>query len=186
MPHILHIPIKAAGELPRALYRVLYANLLRWLAIVEPDVAQEVHDRPVRKPFTISGLEESPDRRTWTWRVTLMEDELLALVSEVAYRGDGLDLGRKHCDVQWPDSKVASVSYDDLASKAGDETYLRMAFVSATTFAAWTAITTRRREGKWSCRRATAMPGRTTGASISSPKAPVSIPTWAPISTGSP
>jgi len=136
MPHILHIPLQAERPPPRNVYRALHANLLRWIAAVDPALAAEIHDRPVRKAFTVSALAPAPASAGWQWRVTLLDDTLLSAVVDVARVQAWLDLDGTAVPVCWAEAEVASPTYRDLLESSGSDTYLRMAFVSPTTFRA--------------------------------------------------
>lgn len=136
MPHILYIALDAQGAPPRNVYRVLHANLLRWFAAVDSQLAAEIHDRPVRKPFTVAGLEPTPGRKGWRWRVTLLDDDLLSSVVQVARSQAWLDLNGASIPILWGEAEVASPTYGDLLDHACDDMYLCMAFVSPTTFRA--------------------------------------------------
>lgn len=135
MPYAVDFPLGNGGRLPRNVYRALHANLLRWIDAVAPTVAEEIHDRPVRKPFTVAPLRADRDS-AWRWRVTLLEDVLWDPLWEGARAVGNLDLDGRQVPVRWPDAQVTHRTYDELLTAIEPETYLRMAFTAPTTFRA--------------------------------------------------
>jgi CRISPR-associated endoribonuclease Cas6 len=135
VPYAIDFPISGDGTPPQNVYRILHANLLRWIDAVDPTVAAAIHDRPVRKPFTVSPLRVERGRG-WRWRVTLLDDALWEPVWEGARAVGTLDLDGRRVPVRWPDALITHRTYDELLTRIQPETYLRMAFLSATTFRA--------------------------------------------------
>lgn len=135
MPTILELPIEGQGEPPCNVYRALHANLLRWIGAIDPEISTTVHDRPVRKPFTTSGLERA-DAETWRWRVTLLDDDLWQPLWSGALLTGALDIDGRIYPVRWPDAQVTHRSYESLLTGIRPATQYRMAFVSPTTFSA--------------------------------------------------
>jgi CRISPR-associated endoribonuclease Cas6 len=113
----------------------LYANLLRWMAEANPEVTEAIHDRPVRKPFTISPLHQSRGDE-WLWRVTLLDDELWHPLWAGVRAVGSLDLSGRKLSVRWPDVRVTHRTYDELLRSIEPVNYLPMAFISPTTFRA--------------------------------------------------
>lgn len=123
------------GQPPRNVYRALHANLLRWIDAAAPELAAEVHDRPVRKPFTVSPLTAGRNGG-WECRVTLLADVLWPVLSEGVQQVGHLDLDGRVLPIALEDASVVYRSYDELQTSIRTDTYLRMAFVSPTTFRA--------------------------------------------------
>lgn len=135
MPYILDLPIGNTNQdpPPSRLYRALHANLLKWIDIANPDLAKSLHERPVRKPFTISALNQDRDG-AWRWRVTLLEDDLFdALWTGVQAVGE-IDLNGRTWPVRWPDALITRQSYDYLLTNVRPSSNIQVRFVSSTTF----------------------------------------------------
>lgn len=133
MPYSIDFRIAGRGEPPRDVYRALHANLLRWIAAVDAGTAAAIHDRPVRKPFTVSALQSHRDG-LWRWRVTLIDDGLWPALWEGAQKKGTLDLDGQDFVVCTDRAEGVYRSYDELITAASPSAYLRMAFVSPTTF----------------------------------------------------
>lgn len=134
MPYIVDLPIAARHPSPPPkLYRALYANLLGWMEAAYPGLGDVVHDRPVRKPFTISGLTQ--DRRgEWHWRVTLLEDDLFDALWAGVQAVGAIDLNGRTWPVRWPDALITRQSYEHLIKNVRPTKALKMKFLSPTTF----------------------------------------------------
>jgi CRISPR-associated endoribonuclease Cas6 len=133
LPYAITFPIEGEGPPPQDVYRILYANLLTWVDAASPELAQALHDRPARKPFTVSAL-RARKAGGWRWRVTLLEDDLWAPLREGGTRVGALDLNGTKVPVAWHEVRVVHRSYDALLTELKPRSYLRMAFVSPTTF----------------------------------------------------
>jgi CRISPR-associated endoribonuclease Cas6 len=136
MPYAVSFSIATSDQPPPPnLYRALHANLLRWIGAVDADLAAAIHDRPVRKPFTISALER--DRNgDHHWHVTLLEDDLWEPLWAGVRIVGALDLNGRQWPVRWPDAHVVHRSYEFLLTHIQPANYLRMRFTSPTTFSA--------------------------------------------------
>jgi CRISPR-associated endoribonuclease Cas6 len=137
MPYTLDLPIASNGShpLPSNLYRAVYANLLQWIGAIDPGLATALHERPVRKPFTISALkrDRSSDCR---WRVALLEDELWEPLWAGVQTMGALDLNGRIWPVRWPDARITHRSYDLLLTGIRPTDYIEMRFTSPTSFSA--------------------------------------------------
>ena len=136
MPYAIEFPIGQRDcSLPPNPYRALHRNLLQWIRRADPDVATAIHDRPVRKPFTISALEQDHKRNLY-WRIALLEDDLWEpLWSGVQASGE-LELDRTTWPVRWPDARITHRSYDFLVTRVQPSERITMAFHSPTAFRA--------------------------------------------------
>ncbi len=136
MPYAVEFPIADSDQPPPPnLYRALYANLLRWMGAAYPGLGDVIHDRPVRKPFTLSALEKGRDG-TWRWRVTLLEDDLWEPLWAGVQAVGTLDLNGHTWPVRWPDALVTHRSYDLLLTGIRPADYIKVRFASPTTFSA--------------------------------------------------
>jgi CRISPR-associated endoribonuclease Cas6 len=136
MPYIIEFPI-ANGDRPppSALYRALHANLLAWIGAADAGLATALHDRPVRKPYTISALEQGRNG-AWRWRVTLLQDDLWEPLWTGVQSVGALDLDGHTWPVRWPDAHVVHRAYDLLLTNVRPANHIRLRFVSPTTFSA--------------------------------------------------
>jgi CRISPR-associated endoribonuclease Cas6 len=136
MPYDIEFPIgDTHNPPPPRLHRALYANLMKWLQAADADLAEAVHNRPVRKPFTISALRQNRDGE-WHWRVTLLQDTLFdALWSGVQAVGE-IDLKGRTWPVRWPDATIKRLSYEHLVTGVRPAREFTVRFLSATTFRA--------------------------------------------------
>lgn len=134
MPYDIEFPIgNTKHPPPPRLYRALHANLLKWFDAADAELAKALHERPVRKPFTISALKKSQDGE-WCWRVTLLEDDLFdALWTGVQAIGE-IDLSGRKWPVRWPDAHVIRLGYDHLLDKVRVADTITVQFLSATAF----------------------------------------------------
>ena len=135
MPYAIDLPI-GGDDPPARLYRGLYANLLRWVDAADPALAAALHDRPVRKPFTISAIRRDRRSDDWRWRVTLLEDGLWDALWAGVQTVAAIDVDGRAWPVRWPDARVTHRSYTDLLTGIRPETRMAMRFVSPTTFRA--------------------------------------------------
>ncbi len=136
MPYAIEFPIAGGDQPPPPnLYRTLYANLMRWMGAAYPGLGDVIHDRPVRKPFTLSALEKGRDG-DWRWRVTLLEDDLWEPLWTGVQAVGVLDLNGRTWPVRWPDAQVIHHSYDLLLTATRPADYIEMKFTSPTTFSA--------------------------------------------------
>ncbi len=136
MPYAIDLPIAGREKPPMHAYRALHANLLKWIAAADPEMAAAVHDRPVRKPFTVSALMAEGETGDWHWRVTLLDD-ILWETFWVGLQAVGvLDIDGRAYPVRWPDARITHQSYDALLTGIRPATQYRMAFVSPTAFSA--------------------------------------------------
>jgi len=135
MPYAIEFPIAGEQPPPLNLYRALYANLLRWIAAVDSDLATALHDRPVRKPFTLSALRQGRDG-DYRWRVTLLEDALWEPLWAGAQAVGVLDLNGCTWPVRWSDARITHRSYALLLTGVRPADHIEMEFVSPTTFRA--------------------------------------------------
>ena len=136
MPYIAEFPIAGSDcPPPPNLYRALYANLLQWMEATYPGLGDVIHNRPVRKPFTVSGLEKSHGG-DYCWRVTLLEDDLWEPLWNGVRAVGVIDLNRRTWPVRWPDTQITHRSYQLLWAGAQSVDYIKMEFVSPTTFSA--------------------------------------------------
>ena len=136
MPYAVEFPIASGDHPPPAnLYRALYANLMRWMGAAYPGLGDVIHDRPVRKPFTLSALEKGRDG-DWRWRVTLLEDDLWEPLWAGVQSVGMLDLNGRTWPVRWPDAQVTHRGYDFLLTGVRPAERIRMEFLSPTTFRA--------------------------------------------------
>jgi CRISPR-associated endoribonuclease Cas6 len=134
MPYAIDLPIGETGQAPAPrLYRALYANLLQWFDAADPTLAEALHDRPVRKPFTISALHRDPDGR-WRWRVTLLEDDLFEPLWAGVQAVGEIDLNGRTWPVCWPDARVVRRSYEFLLTRVQPAERIALEFRSPTTF----------------------------------------------------
>jgi CRISPR-associated endoribonuclease Cas6 len=134
MPYVLDLPIGSTGESPPPeLYRTLHANLLSWIDAADPEVARAIHERPVRKPFTISGLTQDRGGE-WHWRVTLLEDEFFDALWTGVQAVGAIDLNGRTWPVRWPDALITRQSYEHLIKNVRPANRLEVEFVSSTTF----------------------------------------------------
>lgn len=134
MPYAIEFPI-VGGEQdpPLNLYCALYANLLQWITAADADVAEALHNRPVRKPFTVSALRRGRDG-DWYWRVTLLQDNLWEPLCTGVRAVGMLDLDGRTWPVRWPDARVIHRSYDLLLTDVCPADRIEMRFLSPTTF----------------------------------------------------
>ena len=135
MPCAVEFPIGDGKRPPPNLYRALYANLLQWITAANADVTEAFHNRPVRKPFTISALRRGCDG-DWYWRVTLLQDDLWEPLWTGVQAVGVLDLDGCLWPVRWPDAQVTHLSYDFLLTHVQHTDRIRMRFLSPTTFRA--------------------------------------------------
>ncbi len=136
MPYTLNLPIGGGDHPPPTnLYRAMYANLLQWIGAVDADLAAALHDRPVRKPFTTSALERGRNGDC-RWRVALLEDVLWEPLWDGIRAVGVLDLNGRTWPVNWPDAQVTHCTYDHLLTGIQPANYIKMQFVSPTTFSA--------------------------------------------------
>ena len=136
MPCIAEFPIASGDQPPPPnLYRALYANLMRWMGAAYPGLGDVIHDRPVRKPFTLSALEKGRDG-DWRWRVTLLEDDLWEPLWAGVQTVGVLDLNGRTWPVRWPDAQVTHRGYDFLLTDVRPSECIKMEFLSPTTFRA--------------------------------------------------
>jgi CRISPR-associated endoribonuclease Cas6 len=136
MPYTIEFPI-ASGDRPPPpnLYRALHANLLGWMNAADSNLAAAVHDRPVRKPFTVSPLARGRGN-DWSWRVTLLQDDLWEPLWTGVQAVGALDLNGRTWPVRWLDAHIAHRSYQLLLTNIRPAEYIRVAFCSPTTFSA--------------------------------------------------
>ena len=135
MPYAITFPIEGRGKPPRNVYRTLYANLLKWVGAAASDLATALHDRPVRKPFTVSPFRMVREGQ-WEWRVTLLDDRLWSPLQDGGCRVGVLDLNGTPYPVRWSEARVVHRSYESMLTEMEPERYLPIAFLSATTFRA--------------------------------------------------
>lgn len=135
MPYAIDLPIAGRGEPPRDVYRALHATLLKWIAAADSELATAVHDRPARKPFTVAPLTPNPDGG-WRWRITLLVDALWPALLEGGQQTGALDLDGRAFPVAFEKAQTLHRSYDALLTEIQPDTYLRLAFLSPTTFRA--------------------------------------------------
>jgi len=85
MPYALEIPLKRIGSLSRAdgeTHRALNGMVYHWLEAADKQIVNYVHNATVRlKPFTVAPLVKV-NENAYAFRVTLLEDEYGAFVSE--------------------------------------------------------------------------------------------------------
>jgi CRISPR-associated endoribonuclease Cas6 len=75
MPYAVSLPLQYTDASPPQLHRAFHANLYAWFAAADPDLADDLHRQPVRKPFALSPLmRHGEDGRLL--RVALLEDDL--------------------------------------------------------------------------------------------------------------
>lgn len=136
MPYDIEFPVGDADHPPPPRrYRALYANLMKWFDAADAEVAEALHERPVRKPFTISALRQNRDGE-WRWRVTLLQDDLFdALWTGVQAKGV-INLSGRTWPVRWPNATITRRSYEHLATKARPADEITVRFLSSTTFRA--------------------------------------------------
>ena len=134
MPCAVSLTMIGDGDPPTNVYRILHANLLKWIAAASSDVADVLHERPVRKPFTLAGLRADRETGAWRWRITLLGDRLLEPLLAGGRSVGVLDLNGSEVPVAWSDIRVRTKQYDDLVSEATEARYLNVRFVSPTTF----------------------------------------------------
>lgn len=136
MPYAVEFPVAGGGHPPPPnLYRALYANLLWWMGAAYPGLGEVIHGRPVRKPFTLSGLKQNRNG-DWRWRVTLLEDDLWEPLWTGVQAVGALDLDGRTWPVRWPDPQIIHRSYDSLLTGIRPADYFKMRFTSPTTFSA--------------------------------------------------
>ena len=136
MPYIIEFPITGGDHPPLPnLYRALYANLMRLMGAAYPGLGDVIHDRPVRKPFTLSALKRNRDG-DYRWRVTLLEDDLWEPLRAGVQAVGVLDLNGRTWPVRWPDAQVTHRSYDFLLTGVRPADYIEVKFLSPTTFRA--------------------------------------------------
>ncbi len=136
MPYAIKFPVTGGDHPPPPdLYRALHANLLRWMDAAYPGLGNVVHNRPVRKPFTISALERGRNGEHH-WRVTLLEDDLWEPLWTGVQATAELDLNGRTWPVRWPDAHVTHRSYDLLLTGIRPADYIAMRFTSPTSFSA--------------------------------------------------
>jgi CRISPR-associated endoribonuclease Cas6 len=134
MPYILDFPIGNTNQDPRPrLYRALHANLLKWFDAADSDLAESLHERPVRKPFTVSALNQDRDS-TWRWRLTLLEDDLFDPLWTGVQAVGKIELNGRIWPVRWPDSLITRQSYDLMLTNVRPSNRIEVKFVSSTTF----------------------------------------------------
>ena len=135
MPYAVGFPIAGGDQPPPPnLYRAMHANLLRWISEADPGLAAALHDRPVRKPFTISPPERGHNG-DWRWRVTLLQDDLWEpLWAGVQVLGS-LDLNGHTWPVRWSEAQVKHRSYALLLTCIRPEDYsIMVGFLGQVTF----------------------------------------------------
>ena len=137
MPYTLDFPIPPGDHpLPPNLYRALHANLLRWIGEADPELADAIHDRPVRKPFTISPLRRGRDGG-WRWRVALLQDDLWEPLWTGVQTLGALDLNGRKWPVRWSEARCIHRTYDLMLTCVRPDVYsLDMEFLSPTAFRA--------------------------------------------------
>jgi CRISPR-associated endoribonuclease Cas6 len=136
MPYTIELPIAGGGRPPPAnLYRAMHANLLQWIGASDPGLATALHERPVRKPFTVSALERERGNEC-RWRVALLEDELWEPLWTGVQAVGALDLNGRTWPVRWPDARIIHRSYDLLLTRIQPANYIEMRFTSPTSFGA--------------------------------------------------
>jgi CRISPR-associated endoribonuclease Cas6 len=134
MPYAIDLPIGETGQAPSPkLYRALYSNLLKWMDAAYPGLGDVIHDRPVRKPFTISALTQDRDGQ-WRWRVTLLEDDLFEPLWAGVQAVGEIDLNGRTWPVRWPDARIVRRSYEFLLTSVQPTESISLKFLSPTTF----------------------------------------------------
>jgi CRISPR-associated endoribonuclease Cas6 len=135
MPHIISLPFQCdQTPLPR-LHRALHANLFVWFAAADADLAEDLHQRPVRKPFTLSPLTHSTNGLR-VLRVTLLEDDLwepfqagLTARPFAEFLDEKVPLSMAHVEAQHQ-------TYENLIAEASTSTGIRLDFLTPTCFRA--------------------------------------------------
>jgi len=135
VPYAVDFPIGGNDPPPTDPYRALYANLLRWIGEADLDLVATLHDRPVRKPFTLSAMEQARDGN-WRWRVTLLQDDLWEPLWAGVRAVGVLDLNGHIWPVRWPDAQVIHRSYEFLLTGVQHTDRIEVRFLSPTTFRA--------------------------------------------------
>lgn len=131
MPCIVDFPIDSHDRPLPKLYRALYSNLLKWMDAAYPGLGDFIHDRPVRKPFTISALTQDRDGQ-WRWRVTLLEDDLWEPLWTGVQTVGVLNLNGHAWPVRWPEAQVVHRSYDALLTRVRRDYHIKVRFLSPT------------------------------------------------------
>lgn len=145
MPYLLEIPLtrqewrtdKGGGETPRALNAMVY----HWLDAADKRIVEFVHDRAAQmKPFTVSPLTRLREGQ-YVFRVTLLEDEYGAFVSEGIERalrdksrgGYSLRVNQEILYVS-DTPRVWHRSYAELKNDAAHDVEIVLEFLSPTSF----------------------------------------------------
>lgn len=134
MPVILESPVEVYSASARIKYRAHHYNFFNGLAKGDMSLAFAIHDRPVRKPFTVSGIYQQGDR--WTWRISLLDDTLWDAFWNGAQQVTGLEIDGTLCPVHWENKRKIQRSYDELLNSIQPQNYITMNFVSPTVFKA--------------------------------------------------
>ena len=135
MPYAIDFAIAGRGEPPRDVYRALHANLLKWIAAGDSEIATAIHDRPALKPFTVAPL-TGDQGQGWRWRITLLVDALWEALAEGVRQIGALDLAGETFPVAARDTRAIHRSYDALLTEIQPDNYMRITFLSPTTFRA--------------------------------------------------
>lgn len=136
MPYNIELPIgNTKRPPPPRLYRALYANLLKLFDAADAELAEALHERPVRKPFTISALNQDSEGQ-WRWRVTLLEDYLFEPLWTSVQAVGVIDLNGRTWPVRWPDAAITRRSYEHLVTRVRPVSKIAVRFLSSTTFRA--------------------------------------------------
>jgi CRISPR-associated endoribonuclease Cas6 len=134
MPYIVSIPLKT-DERPRPdVHRSLHANVYAWFAAADPDLAEELHSRTPRKPFTLSPLMKEDGN--WAFRVALLKDELWQPFQEGLAARPIASLRRNEIPLAMVDVALHHRTYREMFEEAGTSTRIDLKFLTMTCFKA--------------------------------------------------
>jgi CRISPR-associated endoribonuclease Cas6 len=132
MPYAIDFPIGETEQAPPPrLYRALYANLLTWFDVADAELAHALHERPVRKPFTISALNRDRDGQ-WRWRVTLLEDDLFDPLWTGVQAVGVISLHGHTWPIHWRDARFVHCSYKAMLTDVYPTVDIKLNFLSPT------------------------------------------------------
>ena len=136
MPYRITLPFEVGGEVSGSgLGRALCANVYAWLEAADAGLAEEVHQRPEVKPFTLSPLTKARDGRRLL-HVTLLDDSLWPAILAGLQSRPCLGIRDRSFALAPHGLEMDYASYDQIFRDASASRYIDLRFVTPTCFRA--------------------------------------------------
>jgi CRISPR-associated endoribonuclease Cas6 len=133
MPYTISLPLQYDDSLLPELHRALHANLYAWFAAADADLAEDMHRRAVRKPFSLSPLMREREKG-WSLHVALLEDALWEPFWAGLQARPFADLLGRHVPLALDALEVRRQPYQELLDEAAAATRIGLRFVTPTCF----------------------------------------------------